>query len=190
MALWKPPSNPPIGPNEHLGRRLFEEPLLAGAQNQKRITRLDLRHFEEKRDGQVSLDRLGRTSVDKAVVRYLRPRADRAGTRVHPPKAFNGWAVLTARKFGSPPAPPRYALAVIPSPESGADLEENIYHAHISMPAHMDYYSMALHLRELFDAHGTLERVAARAAAPQHENRFVRFLMTIFRKWLFEWRSR
>jgi hypothetical protein len=192
MALWKPQSSQPIGPNEHLGRRLFDEPSLAGAQDQKTIARLNLRHFEERRDGQVSLDRLGRTNVDKSVVRYLRPRADGAGTRFRPPKAFNGWAVLTARKFGSPPAPAPagYALTVIASPESGADLDENTYHAHISMPPNMDYYSMALHLRQLFEAHGTIERVAKHAAPPPPENRFPRLLLTRFKKWLIERRSR
>jgi hypothetical protein len=190
MALWKPQSSQPIGPNEHLGRRLFDEPLLAGAQDQRPIARLNLRHFEERRDGQVSLDRLGRTNVDKAVVRYLRPRANTAGTRFRPPKAFNGWAVLTARKFGTPPAPAGYALTVIASPDSGTDLDENPYHAHISMPSNMDYYSMALHLRELFDAHGTIEWVAERAAPPRHENRFPWSLLTRFGNWLIGRRSR
>src|ERR1035437_393533 len=190
MALWKPQGNQPIGPNEHLGRRLFDEPLLTGAQDQKPSARLNLRHFEEKRDGQVSLDRLGRTSVDKAVMRYLRPRADRAGTRLRPPKVFNGWAVLTARRFGSPPAPPGYALTVIASPESGTALDENIYHAHISTPPNLDYHSMALHLRWLFEDHGTIERVAEQAAPLQHQNRFLRCLLTRFREWSIGWRSR
>jgi hypothetical protein len=183
MALWKPHSSHPIGQNEHLGRRLFDEPALAGAHDQKPIPRLDLRHFEEKRDGQVSLDRLGRTSVEKAVVGYLRPRCDRAGTRFRPPKAFNGWAVLTARKFGSPPAPPGWALTVVASPENGADLDENIYHAHVSTPPNKDNYSMALHLRHLFEAHGTTERITAQAP-PQHEKGLLRFLWTRLREWL------
>jgi hypothetical protein len=189
MPLWKPQSNEPVGQNEHLGRRLFDEPSLAGAQDQKPIARLILRHFEEKRDQQVSLDRLGRTSVEKAVVRYLRPRADRAGTRFRPPKAFNGWAVLSARKFGSPPAPPAYALTVIASPESGTDLDENIYHAHISAPPNMDYYSMALHLRELFETQGMIERVAEQGAPPQPGNRFLS-LASRFREWLIKRRKR
>src|ERR1022692_3015608 len=102
---WTPQSDKPVGPNEHVGRRLFAEPSLVGAQGQKPIGRLNLRHFEEKRDGLVSLDRLGRTSIENSIVGYLRPRAERVGTTFRPPKAFNGWAVLTARKFGSTPAP-------------------------------------------------------------------------------------
>lgn len=183
MARWTPQSNQPVGPNEHVGRRLFDEPSLMGARDQKPMARLNLRHFEEKRDGQVSLDRLGRTSFDKAIVRYLKPRADKAGAKFSSPKVFHGWAVLTARKFASPPAPTGYALSVIASPENGNDLDENIYHAHVA-DQQRDYYGMALHLRELFETYGTIERVAEQATLVKRENRFLRFLPAWLRQWL------
>lgn len=180
---WTPQSNQPVGQNEHIGRRIFDEPSLVGAQDQKPLARLTIRHFED-RDGEVSLDRLGRTSIEKAVVQYLLTRADRAGEKFSYLKVFHGWAVLTARKFGSPPAPPGHALSVIASPENGNDLDANIYHAHVADPQ-KDRYVMALHLRELFVTHGTL-RVVRQAILVKRENRFLRFLLAGFRKWFIE----
>ncbi|MGA2940173.1 MAG: hypothetical protein ABSF52_24190 [Syntrophobacteraceae bacterium] len=154
---WRPQNNEDVGPNEHIGRRIFDEPPLVGARDQKPLERLSIQHFEDK-DGEVSLDRLGRTGIDKGVVGYLRRRADKAGTKFRRTKAFRGWAVLTARKFGSPPAPPGHALSVIASPVHGDDLDENIYHAYVVDPR-KDRYIMALYLRELFENHGTVTEV-------------------------------
>lgn len=151
--VWKPQIDQPVGPDEPIGRRLFSQPSLVGAQDQKPLLKPSLRHFEDTR-GQVSLDRLGQTGVEKAVVKYLRPRADRAGTKLRPPKAFNGWAVLRARQFGSPPAPQDEALSVVASPQDGHDLDENLYHAHVVNPDIKPYY-LALHLRHLFVTYGT-----------------------------------
>lgn len=184
MARWTPQNNQLVKQNEHVGRRLFDEPALVGANDQKPTARLDLRHFLEKRDGLVSLDLLGKTSIEKGIVRYLRPRADRAGERFRPPKAFHGWAVLTARKFGSPPAQAGFALSVIASPESGGEMDENIYHAHIAIPEDMHYYTMALHLRELFETHGTIERALEPARPVKPKHRLLGFLPAKFRKWL------
>lgn len=153
MARWQPQSDQPVGPNEHIGRRLFDEPLLAGAQDQLSFAGLNLRHFEERRDREVSLDRLGQSGIDKAVVRYLRPRAEQAGTTFHPPKTFNDWAVVRARLLSHPPQGP--AIPAIASPVSGQDLDEDIYHAHVVTPEHFDHYSMALHLRHLFTGPGS-----------------------------------
>ncbi len=153
MARWQPQPDQPVGPNEHIGRRLFDEPMLAGAQDQPSFAGLDFRHFEETRDPEVSLDRLGQSGIDKAVVRYLRPRADKAGTTFRPPKAFNGWAVVRARLLSNPPHGP--AVPVIASPIPGQGLDENIYHAHVATPDHFDHYSMALHLRHLFTSPGS-----------------------------------
>ena len=181
MARWIPRSDEVVGPNEHVGRRLFNEPMLAGAQDQKPFAGLDYRHFEEKRDGEVSLDRLGRSSVEKAVVEYLRPRACGAGTRFHPPKPFNGWIVLKARQFGKPPtAQSKYALSVNASPITGSDLDENIYHAHVSTPENVDAYSMALHLRQLFATHG----MPAPVDTVRPGNRLLRCLPVWARGWL------
>jgi hypothetical protein len=100
---WTPQIGQPVAPNEHVGRRLFDEPMLAGAQNQQAFAGLDLRNFEEKRDGEISVDRLGRSSVEKAVVNYLRPRAHAAGGKFTPSKQFNGWAVLRVARLQNPP---------------------------------------------------------------------------------------
>jgi len=35
MARWKPDPSQPFGPAEHIGRRLFDEPKLVGAEGQK-----------------------------------------------------------------------------------------------------------------------------------------------------------
>jgi hypothetical protein len=43
----------------------------------------------------------------------------------------------------------------------GDGLDANIYHAHIEFPADKDHYTMALHLRELFEVHGTLESITS-----------------------------
>lgn len=156
MARWKPESDKPVGPNEHVGRRLFAEPMLVGAQSQRPFAGLDLRNFEEKRDLEFSLDRLGRSSVENAVVNYLRPRAVTAGKKLNPPRPFNGWAVLQARKLENPPVG-SLKFPVKPSPIAGTDLSENIFHAHAVLPESFDSYSIALQLRELFEAHGLMK---------------------------------
>jgi hypothetical protein len=153
-----------------------------GAEDQQPLGRLNLRHFEEKRDGLVSLDRLGLGNVDKTALLYLRPRAENAGKRFRTPKAFNGWAVLTANKFRSPPARQGYALSVIASPEEGEGLDENLYHAHVATPDNMDSYTMALHLRELFENHGSVRRVTD---PPSRQQGALRRTLSRLTQWLF-----
>ena len=160
MATWKPRSDEPVGNNEHVGRRLFDEPMLAGATDQKAFGGLILRNFEENRDREFSLDRLGRTGVDRKVVSYLLPRANAAATRFVPHRSFDGWAVLRARVLENPPK--GLGLPVTASPIAGDGVDENIYHAHATLPESQDAhqrYSSALHLRHLFASHGTVHRV-------------------------------
>jgi hypothetical protein len=66
--------------------------------------------------------------------------------------------VLTAQKFANLP---RHPLTVLSSPLDAMDdpLDENIYHAHVEMPEQLDSYLMALHLRELYERYGTIQRV-------------------------------
>ena len=80
MARWNP-ADKPVGANEPIGRRLFDEPLLAGADDQRKFAGLDLRNFEEKRDREFSVDRLGRTGKERAVIKYLNPRANAAALK-------------------------------------------------------------------------------------------------------------
>lgn len=94
MALWHPDPSKPIGRAEHVGRRLFDEPQLAGSVGQKTYGRLDLRNFEETRGDEFSLDRLGHTGFDKRVAKYLQPLAEGAGRKFRVAKKFDGWAVV------------------------------------------------------------------------------------------------
>jgi hypothetical protein len=155
MARWTPPHNDPIGSNEHIGRRLFDEPLLVGAADQPEFAGLSLRHFENS-DREYSLDRLGLSSVDAAVVHYLRPRATEAGNRFRKPKSFNGWAVIRAARLTNPPKGKNVDL--VPSPEHGEGLKENVFHAHALRPENQDDYSFALHLRHLFTSYGKVHK--------------------------------
>jgi hypothetical protein len=157
MASWTPAAGQPISPNEHLGRRLFDEPLLAGAADQAQFNGLDLRNFQEKRDQEYSLDRLGRSGVERRVRTYLLPRATQAASKFHDPKRFDGWAVLRARELTN--ARVGASVHVEPSPVAGVGLDENIYHAHALRPEDKEDYSFALHLRHLFTMYGQVERV-------------------------------
>src|SRR5450759_1658074 len=100
MALWKP--NETVGKNESIGRRLFQRQGLKGAKDQKRPDRtFELYHFEENRDREVSIDRLGATSIDRKVKVYLNPRGHHAAARLHK-SDFQGWAATKAKELQSP----------------------------------------------------------------------------------------
>lgn len=86
-----------VGDNEHIGRRLFDEPLLTGAEDQEPFQGLRVDHFLEKRDRETSLDRLGRSSIERKVVNILRKLAEEAGKKLAEPQGFNGWAYVRAR---------------------------------------------------------------------------------------------
>lgn len=180
---WLPPTDR-VGPNEHVGRRLFDEPLLAGAIDQQVFSGLLITHFEETRDADLSLDRLGKSGVDGRVMSYLLPRALDAGTRFHRPKRFDGWAVLRSTELGKPRQ--GRPLMVVPSPILGngneqadeKDLTLNIYHAHVTKPDDMDAYDMALHLKHLFTRYGQVHAVNTLGkSAPRRFSR----------KWAYKW---
>jgi hypothetical protein len=149
MPLWKPP-NDQIGHAEVIGRRLFDEPTLAGAGDQAPI-KLDLRHFEDTRNDDFSVDRIGRGIIEQKVIEVLVPLA-RASQR----KSFNGWVTLRADKFrGSKNKP---SLSVYPDPIPG-----NAFHARIdtrgvaaSDPHH--HYLVALALQHIFSK-GTIHHI-------------------------------
>ena len=73
----------------------------AGPAGQPSYSGLLLRHFEEKRDDKVSLDRVGASSFDPAVVRYLVVRATADGKKFNKPKSFDGWAVAYGQSVGA-----------------------------------------------------------------------------------------
>ena len=184
MQLWLPNPDEGIGPQEHLGRRLFDQPELVGAVGQKTVPTLDYRNFEETRDGKVSLDRLGQRGPEKPVVRYLAQRAHAAGAKRKPSQAFNGWVSIQKKNLiGSKKLP----IKVVQSPVDRVELVEldkNIYPAHVEAAISVsgwrhwlrrllrlddgDQYTpyfLSLHLKALFEKHGTITaapRVAQR----------------------------
>jgi hypothetical protein len=134
---------------------LFNEPLLS-TKGQRPFVGLQVSHFEEKRDAQVSVDRMGRSSVETSVLKYLAPRVVASGDRRTPRRSFDGWAVikvkdLTAEYKG-------HRLSIVSAPIAGESPEENPYHAHILLQpgstAAGDPYFLALHLRNLFEKYG------------------------------------
>jgi len=151
MALWKP--NQTIGKNERIGRRLFQRRGLKGAKDQKRPDKtFELYHFEETRDRQVSADRLGATSVDAKVKRYLNPRGHYAATLFVPPRPFLGWAVVKAKDLQAPPKGSPFQIAASPSAAAdGIELSENTYHADIEMPQRYEAHDMAVMLKYIFE---------------------------------------
>lgn len=175
MARWNP-ADKPVGTNEPIGRRLFDEPLLAGADDQRKFAGLDLRNFEEKRDREFSVDRLGRTGKERAVIKYLNPRANAAALKFKPPKRFNGWTVLRAKNFAV--AVHNFpAMPVTASPIRGDELEENIFHAHLVLPAGKDHYETALHLRHLF-SNGEIVVQQTRVASTHSFGEWIRNLVS------------
>jgi hypothetical protein len=71
MARWSPPSN--VGLSEVIGRRLFEDSKLNGVEGNPPFDGIQLNHFIEKRDREVSMDRLGRANIEKSVKTFLVP---------------------------------------------------------------------------------------------------------------------
>jgi hypothetical protein len=152
---WNPKTDP-VGKHEPVGRRLYDEPMLMGAQDQPSFTGLDYRHFEETRsDKQLSLDRLGCTGIEKKAKNYLKPRAEAEGAKRVPPKQFNGWAHLQASVLEK--GWKGRCFPVRASPVEGEGLEENTHHAHVNIED--DATFAALYLRELFTRRGAVERI-------------------------------
>jgi hypothetical protein len=156
--------------------------MLVGAKDQKSFGGLDIRHFEEPCGDEFSVDRLGRSSVDRSAVRCLRPLADAHGRTFRSPKMFNGWVVLQAHKLQKPTK--GTPLPVIASPE-----KDNQYHAHVdtrklleSEPEPMRHYLIAMYLKELFGAKGMVHPIADQAKSEG----LLRFVPLKLRRWLSE----
>jgi hypothetical protein len=160
MARWKPQADVPIGAKEQVGRRLFDEPMLIGAADQPRYDGLDLRNFQETRDNEYSLDRLGKTGIDGAVVRYLKLRAIESGKSFQKPKRFNGWITVKAEALTTPPN--GRPIQLVASPVIGSGLQENDFHAHAIRPADQEDLMFALYLRHRFSG-GKIEKSDAAA---------------------------
>ena len=155
MARWAPPEK--IEKSEYLGRRLFQEPKLRGADGQREFKQIPFTHFQETRDRKTSLDRLGKTNVDKKVRNYLIPLAEASGRKFQKTKPFEGWAVVQAKHLEVKPDGKDCKLEA--SPVTEPEDEKNEYHAHIERPVDVGDYMMALHLREIFWTKGRMEQL-------------------------------
>lgn len=158
MAKWLPGSD--IGANEVIGRRIYEAVKLKGAEGQPEFAGLTVNHFLEKRGNEVSVDRLGRTGVERAIKTHLRPQAIEAGEARARKHAMLGWATVQAKKV---PAYTEMAFSLTASPIEEPD---NPYHAHLSGPAGQSATQIALNLRYLFESPANFENVADPAPEP------------------------
>jgi len=152
---WVPKLDASVGLDEPIARRIYDEPMLIGAADQAPgpYLGISMRHFEETRDRQVSVDRCGQTGVDRGVLSYLFPRARAMGDTFTPPQTFRGYLYVAARELAEPARGP--AFPPIPSPEKGQGMRENRYHAHLEFPDGVnDHYIVALYLREIFANQG------------------------------------
>lgn len=157
MARWVPDSQ--INQSEHIGRRLFDEPMLFGAFDQHSYNGLGLWNFQETRGREFSVDRMGKTSCDGKVVKYLEPRAENHGAKFNKPKEFCGWVCIRASKLLRPDTGTPLELHPSPVPEGNLEwleenLEQNRYHAHILMTENVDSESFALRIRHLLTKPG------------------------------------
>jgi hypothetical protein len=173
---WEPERDLPVGPKEAIGRRLFEEPTLVGAKDQKPKVSLNFRHFEEKRAPfEVSLDRLGPRDIDEKVVSFLAERAvHQAGSR-KPPKAFLGWQHICADLLANPKNG-TFKFPVHASPvklDDPDDPAHNPYHAHVSAPmgSHgpCEPMTVALYLQAFFSQYGKYKPWPKQPMAPESE---------------------
>lgn len=160
MRRWVP-DKAKIGKGELLGRRLFPRPALAGATDQRPVPSFHLSNFEDSRNGEVSLDRLGRSSAERHVLNYLTPRAEAAADRFAPKRIFNGWACIQAKVLLENRKLP---MSLVPSPIAGTspqsakdDMTENVYHAHTQPQGEFEPYFLALHLQSQFERYNKIE---------------------------------
>lgn len=161
MAKWSPGTE--IGPNEAIGRRIYEPKKLKGAEGQPEFTRLTVQHFLEKRGREASVDRLGRSNVEKAVKNHLRPQAVASGASRQSPHAMLGWATVSAKKitgYKDPEIPgltftltadPIGSNAQTAAGSTSGSANDNPYHAHITGPESLSAQQLALNLRHAFE---------------------------------------
>jgi len=166
MHPWNPPAN--VGANEYIGRRLFDEPMLSGANDQNSFEGLSVNHFKDNRANDWSVDRLGDGRVDKAIANNLCPKAQKKASEFKIPKRFDGWATIRVGKLlseseGKFESSQGTDLKVVASPDLGegdqetSELTANPYHAHVLVPSENVSLLMALQLRYFFTHFGGVE---------------------------------
>lgn len=136
MARWRPDPRK-VGDQEPIGRRVYGDKIY------DRSKRLRIDHFQDSRlENDLSVDRLGRANPERAVVRYIGPKAEEA----NPGKPFAGWAALRVNSIRNG----RYPLEVLASPN-----DDNEYHADICRDGFredMYQYYLAIRLREIVES--------------------------------------
>jgi hypothetical protein len=165
MGRWIPKDSNPVGANEHIGRRIFDEPKLFGATDQNPFDGFALSHFEPGEDRELSVDRVGDGCFNPKAMGYLARRAEFAATTTHKPRTFHGWLTAPAAKLVHPRTKARWQI--VPSPERGpmvngvspewndADLTQNRCHAHLPVPEDVDNLFFAFMVRAAFVANKT-----------------------------------
>jgi hypothetical protein len=175
---WNPPDK--VGDAERLGRRIFDEPSLAGAIDQPSFDGVELNNFEEDTN-EFSLDRLGSSgNPSPKVVAYLVPRAQAHGRKFHKEKKFDGWFHVSAKELQAKRR--GYELAVAVSRIDGDGMVKNEYHCHAILPDEdKDHRELtALHLRHLFTKIGKPLMVNPPANRSLRQ-RFVSFMRSVLR---------
>lgn len=157
MALWVPSKNAQIGDKEHLGRRRVKRHQLIGFSAQEREPELSYLDFYDDRDFEVSIDRLGKKSVDSEVKDFLRPLAAAHAEKQSPKKVFTGWASVQVLRIKTEAQKHKYSI--VPQPIRGTESEDNEYHAVISCPIDRTHLEVAVMLHHWFETYGVLEGV-------------------------------
>ncbi|MCG8052454.1 MAG: hypothetical protein JAZ15_14720 [Candidatus Thiodiazotropha endolucinida] len=150
---WQP--NSTIGKNEAIGRRLFDEPMLIGATDQPKYEGILLRHFEENRDNELSVDRLGQSGINKKVKKYLQQRATNAAKGFHKQKSFNGWIFVQKQALELGYKGRQFPTLASPITDGETEIDNNIYHAHISLSDNSEID--AFYLKHIFTTKGKIE---------------------------------
>ena len=158
MATWQPNPSGPIGDNEPLGRRIFDDAIWrdALAQGKTHIFRPD--HFDDNRLAEdLSFDRLGMSGNPQAkVLRFLDALAQAEAENHGKDHAGWGWVLRKNLRDSD-----RTVLKVLPSPIiDDLDSPDNPYHADLSRENHRTVQQakyLSLHLAHLFNKIGKLE---------------------------------
>lgn len=174
MAAWSPAKE--VADSELVGRRLFSAPSKPNVLTNG-VGDLDLNHFLDTRP-EISIDRLGRSNVEKAVVAVLNPLAETAASNFTPPKRFDGWAGVRAKHLTQNR---NLSLEVVASPITDPK-EFNKFHAHLQQNTEIEPYFLALHLWHIFRKHGEGIKSASIPAAMPFWQRWKRLSFGMLKK--------
>jgi hypothetical protein len=154
-----------IGDPEHLGRRRFKRARLIGFPSQEAEPALTYLDFLDERDYNISTDRLGPNGIDTKIKDRLALLARASAESRVPKMVFLGWANVQVKKFLKEARGHRYSIK--PDPISGAESEDNEFHAVICCPTDRTHLEVALYLCHVFQKHGgTIDAEAVPASGP------------------------